>query len=425
MAPPPYQHRVIDDELDEVMPGLTAIALEGPKGVGKTATAARRARTVRALDDPAQRSLAEADARRILDGEPPVLIDEWQRIPGVWDLVRRAVDAGAPPGSYLLTGSAVPLEQPAHSGAGRIPSLRMRPFALSERGLGPASVSLAALLGGTRPPLTGRTDAGLEDYAEEIVRSGFPAIRLLTGRARRLQLDAYLDGLAQRDFEEVGHRVRAPGVLLRWMSAYAAATATTATFETIRKAATPGEGTQLSRATVQPYRDALERLFLLDALPGWVPSTNHIARLASPPKHHLADPALAARLLGLDREDLLSGREAGPPVPRDGVILGALFESLVTLSVRVYAQAAEAAVGHLRTKEGRQEVDLIVERAGRIVAIEVKLAQNVSDGDVAHLRWLARQMGDDLADALIVTTGREAYRRADGIGVVPAALLGP
>ncbi len=420
-----YDRRIVDDELDEILPALAAVALEGVKGVGKTATASRRATTVRRLDDRRQLALVAAEPQRLLDGDPPVLIDEWQQLPAVWDLVRRAVDDAAPAGSYLLTGSAAPIHHPAHSGAGRIPSIRMRPLALAERGLGVTTVSLAALLAGGRAALAGRTGVRLADYAREIVRSGLPGLRALEGPAGRLQLDEYLARLAQRDFLEVGHRVRSPAAVGRWIAAYAAATATTATFETIRTAATPGGSTDLSRATVQPYRAALASLFLLDPLPGWAPTRNHIARIALPPKHHLADPAFAARLLGLDEADLLSGRESGPPIPRDGVILGALFESLVTLSVRTYAQAGEARVGHLRTKAGRHEVDLVAERGGRVVAIEVKLAQTVGDGDVANLHWLSEQLGDDLADSIIVTTGREAYRRADGIGVVPAALLGP
>jgi predicted AAA+ superfamily ATPase len=148
--------------------------------------------------------------------------------------------------------------------------------------------------------------------------------------------------------------------------------------------------------------------------------------LALPPKHHLADPALAARLLGADAAALLDARPLGPSIPRPGPLIGALFESLVTLNVRTGAQAAEAEVKHLRTKGGEHEIDLVVERGDhRILALEVKLAQTVGDDDVRHLRWLANQIGDDLLDAVVVTTGPEAYRRSDGIAVVPAALLGP
>jgi predicted AAA+ superfamily ATPase len=151
------------------------------------------------------------------------------------------------------------------------------------------------------------------------------------------------------------------------------------------------------------------------------------ARLTEPPKHHLADPALATTLLGLDAGRLLAGEEPSVTLPRDGTFLGALFESLVTQSVRVYAQSADARVGHLRTFAGEREIDLIVERGdGRVLAIEVKLRPVPSDRDVAHLRWLREQIGEDLLDAVVVTTGREAYRRPeDGIAVVPAALLCP
>jgi predicted AAA+ superfamily ATPase len=248
----------------------------------------------------------------------------------------------------------------------------------------------------------------------------------LSGRALRTQLGGYLERVVDREIRELGQEVRNPSALRRWMTAYAAATATTTSFERIRDAATSGHDHKPARSTVQPYRDALRRLFVLDEVPGWKPSRNRIAGLALPPKHHLADPALAASLLRATPDTLLRGKAPGPAIPRDGTLLGALFESLVTLSVRVYAQAAEARVGHLRTHRGNREIDLIVDNGdGRIVAIEVKLTSAPGDDDVKHLRWLAAQLGDDLLDAVVVTNGREAYRRPDGIAVVPAALLGP
>ena len=135
---------------------------------------------------------------------------------------------------------------------------------------------------------------------------------------------------------------------------------------------------------------------------------------------------MAARLLGVGAATLLEGGPTGLPVPRDGTLLGALFESLVTLGVRTFAQAAEASVRHLRTQRGEHEVDLIVERDdGRVLAIEVKLKAAIVDRDVRHLLWLRDQIRDELLDAALVTTGPEAYRRRDGVAVVPAALLGP
>lgn len=128
----------------------------------------------------------------------------------------------------------------------------------------------------------------------------------------------------------------------------------------------------------------------------------------------------------MDKDALLGAAPVGPPVPRDGPLLGKLFESLVTLGVRVLAQAAEARIGHLRTKGGEREIDLIVERAEhRVIAIEVKLGRTADDRDVRHLHWLGDQLGPDLLDKVVLTTGPEAYRRSDGVAVVPAALLGP
>ena len=144
----------------------------------------RRARSVRELDDPAQRSAAVADPARLLEGPSPVLLDEWRHVPETWDLVRRAVDRGAAPGSFLLTGSAQPNARGSHSGAARIVSVRMRPLALCERGLEPASVSVADLLSGGRPRIAGASSTRLGDYVREIVSSGFPGIRTLPGRAR-------------------------------------------------------------------------------------------------------------------------------------------------------------------------------------------------------------------------------------------------
>ena len=215
--------------------------------------------------------------------------------------------------------------------------------------------------------------------------------------------------------------------------AYATATLlTTATYETIRDARTPGgEGDKLAKTTTTASPRLLAGGDVAGRTgPGLVAHREPASALAANagPTHHLADPALACRLLDIGADELLAGR---PTAGLDLLLvdrtslLGALFESLVTLDVRVYAQAAEGRVGHLRTWNDDREVDLIVQKGQRLLAIEVKLTTTPHRHDTRHLRWLADKMGPDLVDSMVVTTGRHAYRDRDGIAIVPAALLGP
>lgn len=426
MAASPYVCRVVDTELDDLFPHLPAILIDGPKGVGKTSTALQRSATILRLDVPAQLQIVSADPDAALGGPRPVLIDEWHRHPPVWDAVKRAVDRDGTGGQFLLTGSSPVDGPPTHSGAGRIASIRMRPFTLAERAVGQPSVSLADILGGDGQPLRGSTDVGLRDYVEAIVATGLPGLRDLPAQPRQTQLDGYLDRIATRDLPELGRHVARPATLLAWMRAYAAATSTTATWEKIRDAATPGSADKPARTTTTSYAEALESLRVLEPVPAWSSSRNHLKRLGRSPKHQLVDAGLSVRLLGMSQDSLLAGDQGPVAMARDGTLLGHLFESLVTMSVRVFAQTAGARVLHLRRRGGDREVDLIVQRDdGRVLAIEVKLSSSVDADDVAHLRWLRDQIGDDLLDTLVVTTGPGAFRRKDGIGVVPLALLGP
>lgn len=421
-----YARRILDDELDELFAQLSAIAIDGPKAVGKTTTAEQRVDGLLRLDARANRESIQADPELVRTRPRPLLIDEWQKVPEVWDVVRRAVDEDRSGGQYLLVGSAAPAPgATAHSGAGRIGRLRMRPMTLSERGVAEPTVSLRHLLSGGRGPLDGSCSLRLADYTEEILASGFPGLRGLTPRALKFQLDSYLRNAVDRDVPEQGLAVRKPESMLAWLRAYAAATSSTASYSSLLDAATPGQDDKPARSTSIAYRDVLTQLWLLDPVPAWAPSGNPLARLGQAPQHHLADPALAARLLGLNAEALLDG-DGTPVGPQAGTMLGHLFQSLATLCIRVPAQAAEASVGHLRTRNGDHEVDLVVVRDdGKVLAIEVKLATTVDDRDTTHLHWLAGHLGDALLDAVIVNTGPNAYRRPDGIGVLPLGLIAP
>jgi len=420
-----YQRRVLDDVLDDLQPHLKATSIFGPKGVGKTATAARRAKTIIKLDDEFERLRLSADPSLLNTLPGPVLIDEWQRWPESWDQIRRAVDDFGERGRFLITGSSAPRGATTHSGAGRITGFRLRPMSLFERGVTEPTVSLGGLLSG-EAEISGETNFRLDDYAYEITASGFPGIRTEpTERLRKVALDAYLQNVVQREFTEQGYSVRKPEMLQAWLAAYAAASSTTAKYVEILDAATPNEADKPSSKTTVAYRDALSALWLLDPTPAWIPTNNPLKRLGQASKHQLADPALSARLLGLDSNALLAGA-AGPDGVNPGPLLGALFESLATLDMQVYAGQSDAQVSHYRDQDGRREIDLIVTGENNsTVAFEVKLSAKPTDADVRHLLWLREQLGDRLTDAAVITTGPYAYRRKDGIAVIPLALLGP
>lgn len=415
-----YIPRIVDTELD-LLADAPAISIEGPRAVGKTETALRRANTVYRLDDDHQRDVLRAEPSRVTVGEPPVLIDEWQRMPSSWDLVRRAVDADPSQSRFLLTGSADPSPAPTHTGAGRIITVRMRPMSLAERRLCEPTASLRDLLRGGRHPVTGEADLGVGRYVEEITRSGFPQLRSEPEMVRDRLLDGYIDRIVEHEIDHAGRRFHDRNRLRQWMAAYAAACSTPTAYDKIRDAATPGAGSKPAKTTTIPYRNALESLWMIEEVPAWSPTHSHLRNLASAPVHQMADPAIAARLLDASADSLMGGRGR---FLGDGPLLGALFQSLVTLSVRVYAQACDARVFHLRTHGGEHEIDLIVQRRdGAVVALEVKFARTVQDKELRHLHWLKERIGDRLLDAAVLTTGPQAYRRSDGIGVIPAALL--
>ena len=286
---------------------------------------------------------------------------------------------------------------------------------LPERGAADPQASLASLLEGEAGSVTGRTDFGPMDYAEEIGLSGFPGIRRRP-EASGPQLAEYIENVIQHDIELLPCESRKPDSLHRWMASFAAVTATTASLEKIRAAATRGDGSVPGRNTALTYYEALRRLWLVDDLEGWIPSEKKLSQVIQSPKRHLADPALALTLLNRNASSLLLYRG----------LFGRLFESLVALSMRVFAGAAEAGAYHLRTKGGRQEVDVILETGeGRALALEANLSRLAEDAAADHLHWLRTRLGSRWIGGAIINTGPYAYRRRDGIAVIPLALLGP
>ena len=287
---PSYLPRYIDLELDELK-GASAIAIDGPKAVGKSETATRRANRTYFLDRDSERELLRADMDALLVAEDTLCIDEWQHLPQVWDAVRRNVDKQVTT-RYLLTGSATPKQGvDTHSGAGRVISLRMRPLALSERADTSPTVKIAELFTGTAT-ISGHTDYSLTDYAEALSATGLPGVCRQPARLRRQLIDAYVQRVIDRDVPEQGLLVRKPESLRAWWAAYAAASSTTTSYTKILNAASPGDAAKISKDSALGYRDILSKLWLLDPVPAWFPTPSPFKSSLPPRSIRYLIPAL-------------------------------------------------------------------------------------------------------------------------------------
>ncbi len=417
-----YRTRVIDARLDELLTELPAILLDGPKAVGKTTTALQRAKTTYRFNREVERDAAEVDLDRLTVGVTPILFDEWHRVPEIWEVVKDAVDAQRSPGRFLLTGSR-PLHQ-SHSGAGRIDSLHLRPLTLFERDASQAQISFADLF---KPNFVvdGSSEIDAEGYTDLILASGFPGFQGLSPSALSTSVDSYIDRIVHVDLQEAGVNVRQPQLVLQWLKAYGASIATSASAEKIRDSAHGKGESAPARKTADRYREALIRLRVLEEIPAWMPRHNYLSRLSTSPKRYFADPALAARLVNLSKGRLLDG---APSIAggANRAFLGQLFESLVATTLLVYADSLGRNVHHFRTWSGEREVDFIVEGPDNtLLAVESKLGESVRAADVKHLTWLADQYPPGTVCPVIINSGKRAYRRKDGVIVIPLSLLGP
>ena len=419
-----YRKRLLDPIIESYFKELPALSIDGAKAVGKTATASRYAEHTMHLDIDEGIDLLGGGLPVLKAQQKPLLLDEWQRFPRSWDYVRRLVDEDNSPGQYLLTGSAVPRKATTHSGAGRIVRLRMRPLSLEERELETPAIRMKDLLDGSIDQVGAASSLDLTDYITEITASGFPGIRPLSSNAQQVQLDSYIKNLTEREFSENGILVRKPDTLKRWLRAYAAATASTSSYQAILDASTPGETEKPSSKTTLNYRDALESLWIIDQVPAWLPTASPFTALGKSPKHFLADPALTARLLHITADQLLSGTAHPLLKQKTGTTIGRLFEALIALSLQTYAMVNDAELYHFRSAKGDREIDFIIERGFSIVAIEVKSSSEITGSDVEHLNWLSDNFPDYSITRVVLNSGKNAYTRPDGIHVIPAALLG-
>lgn len=407
----------MDRVLDDRMSVAPAVLIEGPKACGKTETASRRARSAVRLDvDEDARRAAEVDPGLVLDGDRPRLIDEWQMFPRVWDHVRRAADADGTPGQFLLTGSSSPSDDARrHSGAGRIATVRMRPMTLHELGASSEEVSLAALLDGDEPAGSGGTD-DLGDVLSHVVIGGWP--QQLRRPDPRFVVD-YLDQVAHIDINMAvdggrSARRRDPDKVHRFMRSLARNTATAAGERTI------AADTNLSRDAVRAYMSALERLMIVEDQPAFNVHLRSSRNLRTTPRRHLVDPSLATAALRVDVDGLIG----------DLNYAGLLFESLVLRDLRVLSQPMDASAFYFHTDD--HEIDIVLSRPDGVwAAVEVKLGGDaLIDEGAASLRDAVSSIDPHRAGppsfmAVVTATGRYAYRRPDGVCVVPLPTLAP
>lgn len=414
-----YRPRLADGELASRLRSSGAILIEGPKACGKTETARQQASSEVRLDvDRQQRLAAEEAPDLLLDRPPPLLIDEWQLVPDIWAHVRRAVDDRGRPGEFILTGSAVPQDDVLrHSGAGRIGVMRMRPMCLVESGWSSGEVSLSHLLDGATQK---SQDSGLTVpiVADLIARGGWPGLLDHDAQAAARALRDYLAQVSHVDVPLIAGKRRDPAKVDGLIRSLARNTASEAAISTLARDVA-GTGAAINRDTASAYLGALERLMIVEDQPAWAPALRSRVQLRSSPRRHFVDPSLAAAALRATPSRLLDDLET----------MGLLFESMAIRDLRVLSQPIGGRVLHYRDNKGL-EVDAIVScDDGRWGAFEVKLGSGrIDEAAKKLLTFVAKvdtsAVGEPGVLAVVTGTG-PAYRRKDGVHVVPLGTLGP
>lgn len=412
-----YLPRVADAELAELMTSVGAVLIEGPKACGKTATASQVAATAFPMDrDRTARASIELNPDYLFDRPTPILFDEWQVAPDLWNGVRHAVDdAGRARGLYLLTGSATPQDDTTrHSGAGRIATLQMRPMSLFESGHSTGEVSLGRLLDGDAQ--TGR-DSGLTipQLMERIVTGGWPDLLVADETSARRWLRGYLNQIVEVDIPSFIGR-RDPRTLRRVLASLGRFVAHSPATRAIARDV-GGERGSTSPTTIYSHLDALDRLRLLDNSASWQPHMRSRTRLRATPTRYFVDPSIGTAALGVGSRDLLMDLEAA----------GYHFEALAIRDLRIYAQALGGHIETWRDAEGHEVDAIITLDDGRWAAAEIKMGQGAVDAAAAGLLDFATRVdtsrqGEPSALIVITATGA-AGRRTDRVDVVPITAL--
>lgn len=415
MGPSGYIHRAVDSEIEALFADLPALMLTGPRAAGKTTTARRHAESIVRLDREAEAEAFKADPDAALRAIPePVVLDEWQSVPGVLGAVKRAIDDdGFRGGRFLLTGSVrASLTGETWPGTGRIAELRT--YGLTERELAgrPTGPSFLARLAESRGDPEAFAPVGeapdLLGYVERALRGGFPEVALgLPETAGRRWLKSYLDQLLNRDAETLAEP-RHASRLRAYFDAVALNTAGLPEHKTLYDAA------GIDRKTALAYDRLLESLFVLDTLPAW--SSNRLSRLVRGAKRYVVDPSLVAAALGLDPV----------AVVRDGDLLGRLIETFVVAQLRpeVHLDPSAPRLHHLRDRNGRHEVDLVAELGtSGIVAVEIKAGAAPKPADARHIEWLREALGDRFVAGAVLHTGPRSFGLTEHVAALPISSI--
>lgn len=424
-----YRRRIMDTLLEKKLQAKGAVLIEGPKWCGKTTTAEEIATSKIMLAKPDIKehfkSLLEIDTDAALAGETPMLIDEWQTVPKLWDAVRYTVDHRHAMGQFILTGSAVPdkdaEKEREHSGTGRFAWLTMRPMTLFESGESNGTVSLGELFQAPEKILQ-KNALKLSDIAFLICRGGWPIAVDLPEEAALEQAFDYYDAVTKEDVTNVDGVKRASERVQRLMRAYARHQGTQASIATLKGDLKNNDTTTLDEDTISSYLDALRKIFVVEDMPAWNPNLRSKTAIRTTDTRYFVDPSIATAALGLGPTDLMNDLNS----------MGFFFEAMCVRDLRVFAEALNGKVYHYRDKSGL-ECDAVVHlRNGQYGLIEIKLGGDslIKDG-ATTLNALEEQidttrMKSPAFKMILTATGEYAYRRTeDGIYVVPIGCLKP
>lgn len=419
-----YKQRVADRQLRRRLDGTGAVLIEGPKWCGKTTTAAQMAGSVLYMDDPAGMNqnlrMADINPTALLLSEAPLLIDEWQLAPKLWDTIRFEVDQRGLPGQFILTGSAVPVktDEIHHSGAGRFSWLTMRPMSLFESGESTGEVSLGKIFNDPRE-VSGRSDLNLESISYLICRGGWPFATTLDGSLALDQAKYYYDAITSTDISRVDGVRRDKDLARRLMRSYSRNQGSQATVSTIVEDIKGHDKNAADEKTISSYIEAFKKIFVIENSTAWNPNLRSKSAIRTSDTRYFIDPSIAAAALGIGPDDLMDDLQT----------MGFLFETLCIRDLRVFAEALDGQVYHFRDRNGL-ECDAVVHlRNGKFGLIEIKLGGDVliEEGAASLLKLAGKIDTDHMKEPaflmVLTATGKFAYRRKDGVLVVPIGTL--